>query len=236
MVSYIMTYRQTTLDRHHNLMKVLEWLKNFDFEIVIVEQDSYSKLVLPSHIKHFFIKNDGLFNRSKGFNHGIHNTVNPILFFADSDMIVRPEVIQKTVELMKTYDTVSPFSFCIDLSKEETDNFELASFKYDLQKTPRGGMNFCSGIVAFTRKAIAKIYNWDERFKGWGGEDDIQFMKTKQLLNYKMLYESCYHLYHSRSTFDGTNQHPNYQNNLKLFFYYRNNVAQLLKDMKTQTP
>lgn len=243
MVSYIFTYRQSTLDRYNNLIKILEWLKLIqipDLEVVIVEQDSESKLIpqqLPLSVKHIFVKNPNLFNRSWGFNVAVRNTTNPILFFGDSDMIVNPSQILEAINLLKTsqFDVVSPFAQCLELTLEETAVLDLKTFNYLLEKVPRGGMNFCSGIVAYNRTALERIYAWDERFEGWGGEDDIQFMKTRQMLKYVMLNAKCYHLFHERSKNDGSNRHDNYQNNLRLFWHYHHNPAQIMIDMKNYT-
>lgn len=239
MVSYIFTYRQTSIDRFNNLKNVLTWLTNLnvpDLEIMIIEQDDYQKLNVPIDfkIKHIFVKNPGLFNRSWGFNIGVRNTTNPILFFGDSDMIVNPIHIFETINLLQTsqFDVVSPFKQCIELDEKETQIVDIKNFNYSLDKLPRGGMNFCSGIVAYNRIALERIYAWDERFEGWGGEDDIQFMKTRQILKFLTLNASCFHLYHERSKLDGTNQHPNYQNNLSMFWHYHHNVHQILIDMK----
>jgi hypothetical protein len=206
-------------------------------EVVLIEQDSVSKLTLakqyPFPIRHIFAYNPKLFNRSWGFNVAIRNTTNPILFFGDSDMIIPPAQVHETVNLLTSqYEVISPFAQCLELTPEETAAFDLERWDYSLQKNPRGGMNFCSGIVAYTRPALERIYAWDERFEGWGGEDDIQFMKTRQVLKYAMLNNKCYHLYHERSKNDGSNQHDNYANNLRLFWQYHHNPAQIVIDMR----
>ena len=229
------------MDRFVNLTRVLQWLKLMNvpnIEIVILEQDSKPTLGIPLdtglNIRHIFVRNEKLFNRAWGFNCAIRNTTNPILFFADSDMIVNPVAITESINLLRTnqFDVVSPFVHCLDLTVDETSNLNLATFNYDLEKPPRGGMNFCSGIVAYNRPALERIYAWDERFEGWGGEDDIQFMKTRQLLKYVTLNYKCFHMHHSRSKNDGLNAHDNYQNNLRLFWQYHHNVPQILVDMK----
>jgi hypothetical protein len=239
MVSYIFTYRQIENDRYQNLIKVLEWLKQFEFEVVIVEQDDTSKLdlkILGEYnytIRHIFIKNSGLFNRSWGFNVGIKKAKGDILFFADSDMIVDKSVIEQTIESLKEYDVVSPFKTLIDLTPELTANIDIHNFDYEKEYTAphRGGINMCSGIVAFNRSSVEKIKGWDERFEGWGGEDDIQFMKSRHLLKCTILDNKCYHLHHTRSHLNGTNQHPKYRNNLNLFYHYNSNQQLLLQEI-----
>ena len=238
MVSYIITYRQIEDDRYKNLLLVLEWLKQFSFEVIIVEQDSESKLKLedyPYTIKHIFVENSSLFNRSWGFNVGIKHAAGDILFFADSDMIVSKDVIDQTIEtIMNGVGVVSPFTTLIDLSQEQTVNINITNFDYDkdYEAPHRGGIDLCSGIVAFTKTAIDTVYGWDERFEGWGGEDNVQFMKCRQLLRCALLDYKCYHLYHTRSELNGSNQHPKYRNNLGMFYHYNANQELILNDMK----
>lgn len=239
MISYIFTYRQIEEDRFHNLLKVLAWLDQFDFEVIIVEQDETPKLdvsKLGDHkyaIKHIFVKNSGLFNRSWGFNVGVKHSTGDTLFFADSDMIVSSNVIQQTIDVLKSYDVVSPFNTLIDLTPELTQSLTVNNFDYvkDYGIAHRGGMNMCSGIVAFTRAGIEKVKGWDERFEGWGGEDDIQFMKSKQMLKCAVLENKCFHLFHTRSQLNGTNQHQNYRNNLGMFYHYNSNQHLLIQEM-----
>jgi glycosyltransferase involved in cell wall biosynthesis len=242
-ISYIFTYRQSTDDRYKNLLTVLQWLNNINIpklEVVIVEQDEISKLnILKTYnfpIRHIFAYNNKLFNRSWGFNVAVKNTTNPILFFADSDMIIQPDQLKYCINLLhqNQFDSISPFTHCYDISIEETGNIDLINFDYTKDRVIRGGMNFCSGIVAFNRTSFERIRAWDERFEGWGGEDDIQFLKTRQLLRYSILNTKCFHLYHQRSKNDGTNQHENYANNLNLFWHYQRQPLKILTDMNIQ--
>lgn len=242
MFSYLFTYRQSTKDRYQNLLTVLDWLNYFNkeiiFEVIIVEQDNESKLEIDKEkyhypIKHVFAFNPQLFNRSWGFNIAVKNAIYDKLFFADSDMIVNHEfIIQAVVALDKDYDVISPFKSLIDLTLDETNSLNLNSFTYNIDRPHRGGMNFCSGIVAYTKKVHETVYGWDERFEGWGGEDDIQLFKLSQLCKLGMLNNNCFHLHHQRSKLDGTNQHPKYRNNLALFWHYNNNRKAILEDMK----
>lgn len=243
--SYIFTYRQIADDRYSNLLKVLDWLDTIDaeFECIIVEQDAYKKLELPDKEYHYpiihkFFYNPTLFNRSWGFNLATDIATTDYLFFADSDMIVPRESILECTELMQnTLQSVKPFNNIIDLNAVQSqsvnvkDNIsELTLTKKD--KNPlRGGWGYGSGIVAYTKKALKLIYGWDERFRGWGGEDDIQYQKTRQLLSNKMLNHNCYHLYHSRGVENGTNRHRNYKNNLKLYHRYNRNPKLIIKEM-----
>lgn len=240
MTSYIITYRQTTPDRYDNLRTVLQWLNNIkilDLELVIVEQDDKPRLVLNEkynfYIKHVFAKNSNLFNRAWGFNVGVKITTSEVLLFADSDLFVAPEYLLKTIELIKSeqFDTVSPFTDCYDLDREETQSIDLNNFDYQRNGQIRNCVVFSGGIVGFSRNGLKIVNGWDERFEGWGGEDDIQSFKIKELLRYRSLTGKCFHLYHERSKNNGSDQHDNYENNFRLFKYYLDKPSQIITDM-----
>jgi len=240
MTSYIITYRQANADRYRHLMTILDWLNNSripDFEVVIVEQDIESKLEIANEynfpVKHIFAKNAGLFNRSWGFNIAVKMTTSDVLFFADSDLFMASEYLFQAIGLIRSneFDTVSPFASVHDLDKETTDSINVEDFDYNTQGELRTGSVFCSGVVGFSREGLNKINGWDERFEGWGGEDDIQTIKTKQLLKYTSLNGRIFHLYHARSINDGSDQHRNYASNFQLFKYYTNHPSRILVDM-----
>lgn len=243
--SYIFTYRQIAADRQLNLIRVLEWLDslNMNFELIIVEQDDTSKFKLPEqkynfNIIHKFYYNPGLFNRSWGFNLATKLATTEYLFFADSDMIVPQTAIRECLTLLSsTYESAKPFNKIIDLNKQQVGTVDVRSNISNLNLTKgernplRGGWNYGSGIVAFTKVGLAKIHGWDERFEGWGGEDDIQKHKTKQLLRHRMLSHTCYHLWHSRGRENGTNMHPHYKENLRLFWRYQKQPGLIVREM-----
>jgi predicted glycosyltransferase involved in capsule biosynthesis len=217
---------------------MLEWLNIFDFEVIIIEQDTIQKLdpeslkETNSRVKHKFVKSGHLFNRAWGFNVATKFTDSDILFYADADTIMNPEEILKSVSLFDTYQCISPFLSLIDLPLHITNRIDIPKFDYNnTYGLPiRGGINMCSNIVGFTREGINKVNGWDERFEGWGGDDDIQSIKSQELLKCLIMPTTAYHLHHSRSTLNGTNQHPNYTRNLHLALYYSAHPKQLVKD------
>lgn len=199
----------------------------FPLEVIIVEQDSVPRFRLPRQFRvptcHIFVENSYLFNRAWGFNIGMKHANSNFLFFADSDMIVCPKNLAIAVDLIANqgYDAVSPFTACHDLSLEESTMLSLDTFDYLNVGVCRTGIEFCSGIVGFTKTSINRIGGWDERFEGWGGEDDIQSYKTRLMLSHICLANPCFHLFHSRSDNDGTDRHSNYSNNFSLFAKFR---------------
>jgi len=207
-ITYVIGYRHS-LDRMIHLRKVLEWISSFsNIDIILVEQDKYSKI---SHIaipgRHIFVKNEGPYNRAWAFNVALKYNKNPIIAFGDSDIIMKPEDFVASVNMLKEYEVVSPYSSVLDLTPEE-NNYSFAQL-VAIKRPGRGEtdnqkINLCGGIVIFRTESILKIGGWAENyFVGWGGEDDFQTFKVKKLgLTYKEMPYKCFHFNHAKQNID----------------------------------
>jgi hypothetical protein len=207
-ITYVIGYRHSN-DRIINLKKTLEWACSFsNIDIVLVEQDELPKI---NHIyipgRYIFAKNSGQYNRAWAFNIAIKYNQNPIIAFADSDLIMRPDHFVEAVNEIKNYEVVSPYSSVLDLTPDE-NNY---SFQ-DLIRIKRPGrgeddnqkINLCGGIIIFRTEAAYKVGGWAENyFVGWGGEDDFQSFKVKKLgLSYIEMPFKSYHFYHAKQEID----------------------------------
>lgn len=200
--TYIIAYKHSA-DRLQNLRRVLDWINGFaNVEVIIVEQDRHSKINhLNLKAKHIFTRCDLPFNKSHAFNVGIKNSTSNLIVFGDSDLIMDPNQFIAALTAMNQYEMVNPYHTVIDLTQQEsTLPFEQmiqinrpGRGETDIQKVP-----LCGGICLFRKESIMRIAGWNEDFIGWGGEDDFQSIKVKQLLNYTELQAKCYHLYHER--------------------------------------
>lgn len=214
-ISYIIGYRQASADRLTGLRFVLAWLKNYlpETEIILIEQDEKPKLEipLPPNCKKFFIYNPGLYNRCWAFNVGVKKTDKDILVFADSDMFMNRADYIRCFEAGLEYEAVNPNGNRVvnvgeanpdDLSYKELENRKL--------------WTFAAGIMMMQRQAYERIGGWDERFEGWGVEDDAISHLIRNVLSNITLNCRMYHVDHARSTFDGKSQ-PNYLFNKKIY-------------------
>jgi hypothetical protein len=75
----------------------------------------------------------------------------------------------------------------------------------------------CGGLVLFQRNFLGLLGGWDERFLGWGGEDNAMDIKVRRAqLRGMMLAESPgFHLWHRRANADIAGD-PLYRQNLAL--------------------
>lgn len=205
--SYVIAYRHQP-DRLKNLHTVLKWLSNFKCEVIIVENDVESKLDESKEdfkFVHIFLNNNLPFNKSWCFNVGYKNASNENVIFGDSDLIMDEKELLESVNLLRDYGCVNPYSSVIDLDSNETKLF--IQNKLDLSKITRPGRGetdhqkvpMCGGIIFFTKSALDKVRGWDENFWGWGAEDDFMSKKVERFLMHKTLENKCYHLYHEKS-------------------------------------
>jgi glycosyltransferase involved in cell wall biosynthesis len=238
-VSYIIGHRGNLPQRVRNLGIVLNWLKNFKYEVILVEQDSVPKVKYLSekfNIKYFFAKNEGIYNRSWGLNIGYRNATGDIIVCADNDMVMFPKELQDSLLQCtnEEYKCVSPFQYLFDLSNEQTENI-VKTNAFGHTGSYRHGTNLCSGIVAFTRNCFEEMGGWDERLRGWGGEDDAVLIKLNRLgIKHKFIPYNCYHFFHERTKYD-THLHENYNNNLNILNELNTLDATILKEQTSES-
>jgi glycosyltransferase involved in cell wall biosynthesis len=203
MFTYIIGYRHRP-DRLRLLRRTLDWLNSFSgVEILLIEQDTHSKIShLNLNCKHIFVESDKPYNRSWSFNIGLKHATTNIIVCGDSDLIMRPKDLITALKKTEEFDMVNPYKSVIDLTPQES-NLPLNQI-IEIDRPGRGELdhqktNICGGIAIFRKDALIKIGGWDENFWGWGGEDDIQTIKTENFLSHTTMDYRSYHLYHDRT-------------------------------------
>lgn len=224
---YIIQHRDqsSNKDRTRNLIQVLKHLRRIsnNLSILIIEQaeqkeEEFIKLISQFNVEYEFIYNPGLFNRSWGFNFASSITDKNKLIFADNDLIVDDDCVIAGVEMLDNYSVVRPYNgYSNDLNEEQTRYFSLTNIKS--VGIMRNIHNISGGVVMFQKKAFNDIGMFDERFEGWGGEDDEMMLNIKNccekgIINVASLNKPVTHLFHTRAnTNDGITQ-PNYNKNV----------------------
>lgn len=213
-ISYIIPFRAANKERVIALLFIVKKLRSFfpEMEIIVVEQDRVSKLDFELHlnIKHIFVQNTGHFNKCWAFNVGVEHTNKAIFVFGDSDIFISKK------DYITCFGAVSKFE-AITPNKVEALNIVIsdkADTEYELlNKRPL--FTFAGGILLLTRAALRKLGGWDERFEGWGGEDDAMSHLIYNKLSSKSFHFPFYHIDHPRTKADG-NQQQKYLDNRSL--------------------
>jgi len=233
-LSYLLTYRESDAERRANLLAVLAWLGQFpDIEVVLVEQDALPRLQapLPSFVSMIFAYNPGAFNRAWGLNVAFRHAHATLLACADADMLLEPEALRAAIQAGQRAEAVKPYRALHDVDAAGSEKVRTAPGdvgKLDLaghlaSRADKGEhVNFGSGMFLIRRDVYHRIGGFDERFVGWGGEDDAMTIKLRRLG--VGLAESndraAWHLWHPRSA-QTTSGQPHYAANLALLEDYR---------------
>lgn len=230
--SYLMTYRESDQCRRRNLNYLLEQLcRDTTLEIILVEQDIASKYKgkQQANLKYIFVENAGPFNKSWGLNIAASAARSERLIFADSDILISEEMLNEiSAQMDDGVDAVNPYDGLIDLSQHESQALLTGTHEVQVNRT-QNQLNrqaigehppFCGGMFAMTKTLYGLVGGMDERFEGWGGEDDamskrIAFFATKMTT----LNSMAYHLWH-QTTKDTKNSSPAYLRNLSLLTMY----------------
>ena len=213
--SYILTYRQgEEAGRHDNLMAVLAWLSLYPmFEVILVEQDAAPQLRGPlphPRCRHVFAYNPGPFNKSWGFNIGFRLSELDWFAFGDADVVVGNVLPEALRYLASGYQAVKPYRHLIDLDAQECKRVAADDFDWVPERPAPGAENregvgefivFAGGVVLITRAAFMRVGGWDERFRGWGGEDDAMSYKIERsrMPAVELDQRPAVHLWHARS-------------------------------------
>ena len=212
-LSYIITYRSDDEARRANLEAVLAWLRQFpDVEILIVEQartPTLTDLILPEHGTYRHVINPGPFNKGWGLNIGFQHSTGRVVAFGDADMLMGAAALRESFELCRTtYEAVKPYDQLIDLTPEETQPIlagHQPKIARDGQPPNREGQGeyicFCGGLFVMQRAVFERLGGFDEKFVGWGCEDDALTIKVQALSHntHTLSGHTAYHLWHAQS-------------------------------------
>lgn len=244
-VACIITFRQSDeRARHDNLLAVLGWLARWpELPVVLIEQDEKPRLraELPHPNLHYrFVCNPGPFNKSWGLNVGARLTAAPWLLFHDADIIIGHALDDALAARNEGYHAISPFDRMLDLDPDESAHVRGGAFDWlparaDLNQSDREVqgefMPLAGASVLLSRSAYLAVGGWDERFVGWGGEDDAMsdLLRRAKVPAVEINTRPALHLYHQRSSSTTVNQ-PAYRNNLALLERQRQlNDAELVR-------
>lgn len=229
--TYVIPFRFRN-DRIIPLRRVVDFINGFQgAEVVIVEQDSHSKIShLNLRAKHIFLKSDLPFNKSWAFNVALRKLISPVVVFADADFLIPPNDLIESLKALESFDCVIPTSNIVSLTAQEStaDLNQIFNIKRPGYKTAMS-----NGCVLFKKEAIQKIGGWNEDFIGLSQENQFQDTKIAKLLSYKQLEFTGYHLYHHQ---DIPNVAFMQRNNQIMDVYKDANIDSLYQHVQLTSP
>ena len=213
--------------RIENLAAILAYYRKLlpSVEIILIEQDtntsnSLIELAEKNKAKYLFAYNPFPFNRSWTFNIAAKQTSRSVLMCCDNDIVLDKRTINHAANekiKSKEFDIYVPYHLFYDLSPALRDEFVR-----DLEHKHWKGLGIrghrLAGGCIFVNKEKFLECGFNEKFLGWGGEDD-EFVERASKIGLKVGYPldgydlNLYHLYHERDILS-TNRNPHYGDNV----------------------
>ena len=215
-VTFIIPARIDSDERLSNLDFCVAFLqKNFNAKIIIIEEDSTSKIEdRYVNLRHVFIKSlFPIFQRTRLTNYVVNefvDTDNICLY--DMDVFLDPDKYVTAVEHLKEYSVVYPFNgkfYEIPTSYSKNTDLHVSDIKEEdkvlLNDNAIGAMVFFR-TIDFIRGGME-----NENFLGWGYEDNERYLRFKGLgFRILKMQNEIYHFAHPRGdNSSGTNPNVN---------------------------
>jgi cellulose synthase/poly-beta-1,6-N-acetylglucosamine synthase-like glycosyltransferase len=169
------------------------------------------------------------FSKSKAVNLAAKKATRDIFVIADTDFIYDPKIIEESIPYLENYALIHPFSKRTNLTKESTEELLKTTPAWPIQGNydswekvfGKGGVNI------IRREHFEQVDGFDERFKGWGAEDDSFVLSVRFLCGgAKGLQNKAIHLWHPRGDMS------NYANNKKLWQQYLKGKDAILAELE----
>ncbi|MEK5301605.1 galactosyltransferase-related protein [Bacillus sp. FSL R10-2201] len=168
--------------------------------------------------------NTNLFSRSQAVNNAARKATGDIFIIADADIVYDPVLINEAINLLDNHAWIVPYSDIQYITEDSTKkllNTEVIwPIKLELELNPFNAYigNITGGLVIIPRKHFESVNGFDQRFLGWGGEDDAFTFSVNTICgHFKRLDRSIYHLWHPPVKAIGN---PHYEMNYSLYTRY----------------
>lgn len=144
----------------------------------------------------------GVFSRSQALNRAIEKAEGEVLVICDADTTYVPADFEAAIRLAREGQWTLPERY-VRLSQRTSAGWMASGpisrppddWERDLeQEYPFAN----SGVVVFLREAWERMEGFDERFRGWGGEDDAARAALEALYRAPTRVGIAYHLWHPR--------------------------------------
>lgn len=167
------------------------------------------------------------FSRSAARNAGASFASGEMLVFCDADTIWNPEQLEMALQVVHDSDSwCLPYTMYYNLNELATEAI-LQCDEYDLLVEPEEeeydhALDYViSGTLVLPRFAYDAVGGYDERFIGWGYEDDAFSIALTNLVGHVQRVEGfvC-HLWHPVASDEGFGQ-PHIEHNRRLWQAYK---------------
>lgn len=184
-----------------------------DAPILVAEQDSSSAITdIPELFacNKLLLEDSQEFNKSRLVNLAAANSQGEILLVCDADVIVEAHQLDLAWQAVQAdYDFARPYGQLIDLDPEQTNTYLNSQILVDDYKEGESndrshlGERLCwaGGVFLVKKSVFFDLGGFDERFQGWGGEDnafELQLRKHNKKVGINQ-QGKAWHLWHPRA-------------------------------------
>jgi predicted glycosyltransferase involved in capsule biosynthesis len=141
------------------------------------------------------------FSKSQAVNNAAKKATKEIYIIADADIIFDPSLILQSMKLLENHAWVIPYRTVFNLDQETTTkllnldpSWPILPDDYTGKQRPLSGWG---GINIVPKKHFDRVAGFDERFLGWGGEDDAFAFSVNYLCGFvERIDATIFHLWH----------------------------------------
>ncbi|WP_189083104.1 glycosyltransferase [Mangrovihabitans endophyticus] len=214
-VHVVVTLRDTGQgDRVRNLLACVSALRDQSlapgrYTVTVVESDRpwWRHIVSPRVDQYIHLSAKGFFNKSWAMNAGVrHGPVAPVLCLLDADILADRRFLERNLERFAdpSHDAHLPHTEMLSLDPSASNR---AIERRCVGGGPSTGLDEMRGLLLrdvpgaclWVRSPIfQRIGGFDERFEGWGGEDDDILVRLTSMSSVAQYDDVLVHLAHRR--------------------------------------
>lgn len=161
-------------------------------------------------------EDDGkLFNRSRAVNRAAFKATGDLFMVSDGDIFFGTKLIDKIIQIAALHPWIIPFSRGFKLSQKASEEvIRDGTIKLPAclnQIEVECNCNFYGAFInVMSREAYETVGGMDERFKGWGGEEEafVRALDTLVGKHFRM-NETIFHLWHPQAESNHSFRHQN---------------------------
>lgn len=182
-ISVVMGFRERDDDRLDALKKCIKSFREqtIDCYLILVEQDNtplHQTELEPLVDSYLFTYSDDLFNRGWAFNCGAIIAPDDLILLHDCDLLVPKNYVKESIKILGTRDMALPWAKILYLTEDSSKKYPGGNPKISSVVTSQQAVG---GSLIIRKNFYLRIGGMDERFWGWGGEDNAFYSKACKL-------------------------------------------------------